>query len=90
MVDASDHLPSEFTPVEEGMFEKAECGDCGAKKFENVRVWAHEHVRGTGHAVQLHYGYDVRDEHWESRLPYERVAEIEELRGSDRRKSTGS
>jgi hypothetical protein len=82
MTDASDLLPSGFTPVEEAMFEKAECRDCGVKAFEDVRPWAHDHVRATGHAVHLYFGYDVRDEHWESRLSYERVAEIEQLRGA--------
>jgi hypothetical protein len=38
------------------------------------------HVRETGHAIQLYFGYDVRDENWLERLPYERVAEIEALR----------
>ncbi|HEY5409517.1 MAG TPA: hypothetical protein VIJ94_02210 [Caulobacteraceae bacterium] len=85
MTDASDLLPSGFTPVEEAMFEKAQCRDCGAKIFEDVRQWAHEHVRATGHAVHLYFGYDVRDEHWESRLSYERVAEIEQLRGAANR-----
>jgi hypothetical protein len=86
MTDASGLLPNGFTPVEEAMFEKAECRDCGVKKFEDVRDWAHQHVRETGHAVHLYYGYDVRDEHWESRLPYERVAEIEQLRGTAKRR----
>ncbi|PZR31081.1 hypothetical protein [Caulobacter segnis] len=37
-------------------------------------------MRDTGHAVELHFGYDVRDEHWLSRLSYERLAELERLR----------
>jgi hypothetical protein len=36
----------------------------------------------TGHPVQLHFGYDVRDEHWLERLPYDRLAEIEAPRES--------
>jgi hypothetical protein len=51
MTDASDLLAKGFTPSEEAMFEKAECRDCGVKKFEAVRDWAHPHVRETGHAV---------------------------------------
>ena len=84
MGDVSDLLPEGFVPTEELMFETANCKDCGLKVHDDVRTWAHDHVRETGHAVQLHYGYDVRDEHWESRLPYERVAEIEALRRSER------
>jgi hypothetical protein len=84
MADASNHLPAGFNPVEEPMFEKGECRDCGMKSFEDVRAWAHAHVRQTGHAVQLHFGFDVRDEHWESRLPYECMVEIEKLTGGGR------
>jgi hypothetical protein len=80
VTDASNLLPEGFTPVEEAMFEKAECKDCGHKHFQNARDWAHGHVRETGHAVHLYFGYDVRDEHWLERLPYERLAEIEALR----------
>jgi hypothetical protein len=39
--------------------------------------------------AHLHFDSDVRDEHWESRLPYERVVEIEELRGPSRRRGPG-
>lgn len=80
MSNASGHLPAGFTPVEEPIYEKAECQDCGVKQFDDVRAWAHQHVRDTGHAVHLYFGYDVRDEHWLERLPYERLAEIEDLR----------
>jgi len=78
--DASKLLPDGFTPTEELIFEKAECRDCGVKAFEGVRAWAHQHVKNTGHAVHLHFGYDVRDENWLERLPYERVVELEEIR----------
>jgi hypothetical protein len=90
MTDASKHLPEGFNPVEEAIFENAECRDRGLKRFDQVRDWAHQHVRETGHAVHLHFGPDVRDEHWESRLPYERVAEIEALRGASNRRGLGS
>lgn len=80
MSDASDLLPEGFTLVEEAMFEKAECQDCGLKHFEGVREWAQSHVRETGHTVQLQFGSEVRDEHWLERLPYERLAEVEALR----------
>jgi hypothetical protein len=83
MTDAADHLPDGFTPSEELMFEKAECAACGLKVWEKARAWAHQHVRETGHATQLSFGYDVRDEHWESRLPYDRIAEIEALRSRE-------
>ena len=84
MVDASEFLPSGFTPVEEQMFEEAECPTCGKKIFEDVRAWAHQHVRDTGHAVHLYFGYDVRDKEWFDRLSYERQAEIEKIRGKGR------
>lgn len=80
MNDASDHLPKGFVPVEEALFEKAECKDCGLKHFQDTRDWAHRHVRETGHVVHLYFGSDVRDENWLERLPYERLAEIEALR----------
>jgi hypothetical protein len=80
MTDVSNLLPEGFTPVEEAMFEKAECKDCGLKRFEGARDWAHNHVRETGHTVQLYFGSEVREEHWLERLPYERLAEIEALR----------
>jgi hypothetical protein len=89
MSDASDHLPQGFTPVKEAMFEKAECGVCGLKTFGQAREWARQHVRETGHGVQLTMGYEVLDEHWESRLPYERLAEIEALRGAAKRRECG-
>jgi hypothetical protein len=79
MPDASDFLPEGFTPIEELIFEKAECRDCGLKALDRVRAWANDHVRQTGHAVQLHLGYDVRDEHWLERISYDRLAEIEAL-----------
>ncbi|HEX7931003.1 MAG TPA: hypothetical protein VF470_08900 [Sphingomicrobium sp.] len=85
MTDVSGLLPEGFTPSEELMFEKAECRDCGLKVFETSRAWAHQHVCETGHAIHLTFGYDVRDEHWESRLPYERVVEIEAVRKGTRR-----
>jgi hypothetical protein len=78
--DASNLLPTSWTPEEELIFEKGECRDCGLKSFDGVRAWAHQHVQETGHAVQLHYGYDVRDAHWLDRLPYDRQAELERLR----------
>jgi len=68
-------------PSEELMWSKAECPTCGAKTRGDARGWAHAHVAETGHPVQLSLGYDVRDEHWESRLSYERIAEIERIRG---------
>lgn len=80
MTDASSMLPEGFTPSEELVFAKAECKECGLKRFEDARAWVHQHVRETGHAIQLYFGYDVRDENWLERLPYERVAEIEALR----------
>ncbi|PIB95219.1 MULTISPECIES: hypothetical protein [unclassified Caulobacter] len=79
MADASDFLPTSFTPVEEEVFGKAYCKTCDRKHFDDARAWAHQHVRETGHAVELHFGYDVRDEHWMARLPYERLAELEKL-----------
>jgi hypothetical protein len=80
MADVADFLPGGFNPTEELMFEKAECKECGVKYFESARNWAHQHVRDTGHAVHLYFGYDVRDENWLERLPYERLAAIEALR----------
>ncbi|WP_454718822.1 hypothetical protein [Caulobacter segnis] len=80
MTDASDFLPTSFNPVEEELFGKAYCKTCHLKHFVDARVWAHQHVRETGHAVELLFGYDVRDEHWMSRLSYERLAELEALR----------
>jgi hypothetical protein len=80
MGDASDLLPEGWTPEEELMFETAECRECAAKVRSDARVWAHQHVTETGHAVQVHLGYEVRDTHWLDRLPYERLAEIEALR----------
>ena len=84
MPDASEFLPSGFTPVEEQMFEKAECKVCGLKHFDDVRAWAHQHVRETGHNIELYFGYDVRDKEWFDRLSYERQAEIEQIRGKRR------
>jgi hypothetical protein len=80
MTDASSFLPDRFNPVEEEVFGKAYCKVCDLKRFDDARAWAHQHVRDTGHAVELHFGYDVRDEHWLSRLPYDRLAELEALR----------
>ncbi|PVM93625.1 hypothetical protein [Caulobacter endophyticus] len=80
MSDAFSFLPTSFNPVEEEVFGKAYCKTCDLKHFDDARAWAHQHVRETGHAVELHFGYDVRDEHWLSRLPYERLAELEALR----------
>jgi len=82
MTGAADFLPGSFNPIEELMFEKAECTACSLKVREDARGWVHRHVRETGHSVQLSFGYDVRDEHWEIRLPYDRIAEIELLRGN--------
>lgn len=82
MTDVSDLLPSGFRPSEELMFERAECSDCGARRLDDVRAWAHQHVRETGHAVHLHYGYDVRAEDWLNRIPPERLTELDELRGN--------
>lgn len=80
MADAEDFLPAGYIPTEELMVEKAECSECGLKTFEDVRAWANAHVRATGHPVALTFLYDVRDEHWLERLPYERQAKIENLR----------
>jgi hypothetical protein len=57
-----------------------------ALKYGKRCLWPQLHprrdrgVRETGHTVELHFGYDVRDEKWLERLPYERQAEIEALR----------
>ena len=64
MSDASSFLPSSFNPT---------------ASISTTRAWAHQHVREIGHAVELHFGYDVRDEHWLSRLPYDRLAEVGSL-----------
>ena len=80
MTDPSSYLPNGFTPSEELMFEKAECRDCGEVIRQDARAWTHDHVKATGHSVYLSLNYDVRDEHWLERLPYERLAEIEKLR----------
>lgn len=80
MTTASDMLPDGFSPTEELMFAKAECQTCGLKQLDDAKAWAHEHVRETGHVVHVTMGYDVRDEHWLERLPYDRQAEIEALR----------
>lgn len=81
MKDAPSYLPQGFTPAEELMAEKAECRDCGDVVRENARQWAHDHVKATGHNVHLSQYFDVRDEHWLERLSYERLADIEKLRG---------
>lgn len=60
MSELSDSPPAGAAPVEEAMFEKAECKDCGLKRFDQVRAWAHQHVRETGHRVELYFGFDVR------------------------------
>ena len=80
MADAADFLATGYTPTVELMVEKAKCSECGLKSFEDVRAWANAHVRATGHPVALTFLYDVRDEHWLERFPYERQAEIENLR----------
>jgi len=82
MTDASGFLPDRFNPFEEEVFGRAYCKTCDLKHFDDARAWAHQHVRETGHAVELHFGYDVRDEHWLSRLSYDRLAELEALRAN--------
>lgn len=84
MTEAAD-LPAARPTSEEQMFEKAECRDCGVKHFDDARAWAHQHARETGHAVQLHFGYDVRPEDWMTGLSPERLVEFEALRTDPKR-----
>ncbi len=64
------------------MFETAECRTCDVKWRRDARSWAHQHVHETGHAVELHLGYDIRPDDWMDRLSAERLAEIEALRST--------
>lgn len=79
MSSADDFLPQGFEPAEEEMFGKAFCPTCEASAFEDARNWAHQHLRETGHPVELHFGYEVRDKHWYDRLSYEEQVELEAL-----------
>jgi len=81
MSSAQGFMPQGFEPAEEEVFGKAFCPTCEASTFKDARDWAHQHVRQTGHAVELHFGYDIRDKHWFDRLSYEEQAEVEALRG---------
>jgi len=76
----SNESGESWVPSEELMWGKAECSHCAVIVKTDARTWAHRHVQETGHDVMLTLGYDVRDEHWESRLPYERLVEIDRLR----------
>jgi hypothetical protein len=79
MTDASDRLSTGFTPSEALMFENAECRTCDIKRHDDARAWAHEHVRETGHAIELTLGYDVRPDDWLDRVTPERRADLDEL-----------
>jgi hypothetical protein len=71
--------PASCRPASPLSRRRCYCKTCDLKQFDDARAWAHQHVRETGHAVELHFGYDVRDEHWLARLPYDRLAEIDQL-----------